>query len=187
MASASLTLIEIVAEWIFRGGDFLCNEAWAIVDSPDGQGLSEELSVRWHADWRLSRAVRAPVKFLSMSGALAAQTKDFGGLVVHFDVVIDDHGGLAWLKQLVSAGGEFWCVMVHRDISTPIFGHYRCLRCNRVYPVRWKEPKPIFLQTTARISPQFPKKGTFGKVAWLAACDWLGRIRSRRAARLHHR
>ena len=48
-------------------------------DSPNGgHGLSEELSVGWHADWRLSRAVRARVTFLRMSGALAVQTKDLG-------------------------------------------------------------------------------------------------------------
>ena len=106
------------------------------------------------------------------------------GLFVRLAVVIDGHGGLAWLKQLISAGGEFWCVMFHTHISTPMFGHYRCLRCNRVYPVWWKEPKPVFLRTTARISPQFPKRNNFGKAAWVAARDWLERIRSRKGAKL---
>ena len=106
------------------------------------------------------------------------------GLFVRLAVVIDGHGGLAWLKQLISAGGEFWCVMFHTHISTPMFGHYRCLRCNRVYPVWWKEPKPVFLRTTARISPQSRKRGNFGKAAWVAARDWLARIRSRRGAKL---
>ena len=109
-------------------------------------------------------------------------------MVVHSDVVIEDQGGVVeWLKQLILASGEFWCVTVHSKVSMPMFGHYRCLRCNRVYPVPWKEPMPVFLRTNAQISSQVPKEGNFGKPAWLAARDWLGRIRSRCAAKPSHR
>jgi hypothetical protein len=115
------------------------------------------------------------------------EAKDWG-CVVHSDVGTDDHGGVvAWLRQLISAGGEFWCVTAHSNVSMPMFGHYRCLRCNRVYPVRWKEPMPVVLGTTARISSQMPKESNFGKSGLLAARHWLERIRSRKAAQLPRR
>lgn len=53
------------------------------------------------------------------------------------------------LKRIVAAGSEFWCVMAHKQISTPICGHYRCLRCNRVYPVLWEQPDPLLRGKTS--------------------------------------
>lgn len=49
-----------------------------------------------------------------------------------------------WLKQLVSACGAFWCVRMHRQISTPMYGRYRCLHCNREYAINWEQPDPLY-------------------------------------------
>jgi hypothetical protein len=58
------------------------------------------------------------------------------------------------LKRLVSASGKFWCKMLHKNISVPICGHYRCLRCNRVYPVPWEEPSRPALPVSRGIRSQ---------------------------------
>lgn len=57
-------------------------------------------------------------------------------------------------KRLVSACGEFWCKMLHKNVSMPIFGHYRCLRCNRVYPVLWEKPSRPSLRAVRGIRLQ---------------------------------
>ncbi len=59
--------------------------------------------------------------------------------------------GFGPLKRLISAGGELWCGMVHKQISTPICGHYHCLRCNRVYPVLWEQSDPLARRRTPLI------------------------------------
>lgn len=76
-----------------------------------------------------------------------------------------DFVGLRPLKRIVAAGGEFWCVMAHKQISTPICGHYRCLRCNRVYPVLWEQPDLPLRRRTSVVPPPTPSKGVLRKAA----------------------
>ena len=33
--------------------------------------------------------------------------------------------------------GEWWCRSKHSDVSWPMFGRYRCLKCSRTYQVPW--------------------------------------------------
>lgn len=73
--------------------------------------------------------------------------------------------GIGQLRRIISATGRFWCVMVHKQISTPICGHYRCLRCNRVYPVLWEQPDALFSRRATRIPPHAPQKGVLPKAA----------------------
>ncbi len=47
-------------------------------------------------------------------------------------------GGLKFVERSFSAMGELWCATFHQEISTHMYGHYRCLRCRRVYPVCWE-------------------------------------------------
>jgi hypothetical protein len=54
----------------------------------------------------------------------------------------------------VSGCGEFWCKMFHKNVSMPICGHYRCLRCNRIYPVPWEEPGRLALQVVRGIQSE---------------------------------
>jgi len=36
-------------------------------------------------------------------------------------------------------GGEFWCRLVHPEVTWPVNGHYRCKRCRREYRVPWED------------------------------------------------
>jgi hypothetical protein len=72
------------------------------------------------------------------------------------------------LKRIVAAGGEFWCVMAHKQISTPVCGHYRCLRCNRVYPVLWQQPDPVLWRRISLVPQRTAGQGVSEKAAWLA-------------------
>ncbi len=38
-----------------------------------------------------------------------------------------------------SSLGEWWCRLMHDEITWPVYGNYRCRRCNRLYPVPWEE------------------------------------------------
>jgi hypothetical protein len=69
------------------------------------------------------------------------------------------------LKRIVAAGGEFWCVMAHKQISTPVCGHYRCLRCNRIYPVLWEQPDPLLRRRTSLVPPRNPSEKVLRKAA----------------------
>jgi hypothetical protein len=55
--------------------------------------------------------------------------------------------------ELVSACGEFWCKLLHKKVSMPICGHYRCMRCNRIYPVPWEGPQQSHLHVVPGIWP----------------------------------
>jgi hypothetical protein len=74
--------------------------------------------------------------------------------------------GLMSLERLVSAVGEFWCSVAHREITTPMWGHYRCRRCHRVYHVPW-ESTPT---TVVPLVGQFPyprtAEGSGRRAAW---------------------
>jgi hypothetical protein len=60
--------------------------------------------------------------------------------------------------RLVSAWGEFWCKRLHKNVSMPICGHYRCLRCNRIYPVPWEETRKPPLRVVRGFRAQPLKK-----------------------------
>ncbi len=40
-------------------------------------------------------------------------------------------------RSLLSAAGEFWCRLMHNEVTWPVHGRYRCQRCHREYPVPW--------------------------------------------------
>jgi hypothetical protein len=34
---------------------------------------------------------------------------------------------------------EWWCFLMHSDITWPCYGRYTCRKCGRVYAVPWDE------------------------------------------------
>lgn len=44
-----------------------------------------------------------------------------------------------WVARSIDAAGEAWCRAMHRDITWPQHGRYRCRRCGRGFHVPWEE------------------------------------------------
>ncbi len=44
--------------------------------------------------------------------------------------------------QIASRLGQFWCALMHDDITWPVHGRYRCRTCHREYAVPWEERSP---------------------------------------------
>jgi hypothetical protein len=68
------------------------------------------------------------------------------------------------LTRLWSAVGGYWCAIAHREITTPISGHYRCLRCSRVFPVLWGPDRSASARPIRQI-PSFRPSHENGKKA----------------------
>jgi hypothetical protein len=76
-------------------------------------------------------------------------------------------GSRTWkaLQRLISAVDARLCMTFHKRISTPVFRHCRCLRCNRVFRVPWADADRYSLRivtpalTAAREAPSSVKSG----------------------------
>jgi hypothetical protein len=53
----------------------------------------------------------------------------------------------------LKAFGEFWCRLMHSEISWPMRGKYYCLTCRRVYTIAWARP-PVYAD--ARVQEPLP-------------------------------
>jgi hypothetical protein len=66
---------------------------------------------------------------------------------------------------LLDTLAEFWCRLMHDDITWPVYGHYRCRRCHRLYPVPWEEPAARASVQVVRMPGPQPQISVWCRVA----------------------
>jgi hypothetical protein len=59
-------------------------------------------------------------------------------------------------RKETPALGEFWCRLMHQDISWPVNGHYRCKQCRREFQVSWEDS--VFRHRPARTAEIIPAR-----------------------------